>query len=286
MLFQKSYQTFSYSPAKSQVLDFYPSKANQAAPLLVVIHGGAFKFGNQKMTTIQPIIEMGRERGFAVASVDYRKSTVAHFPAALADIKGAIRYLKAQHKELGFNPNQMIIWGESAGAYLALMTALTPQVAGLNGDVTNNLDQDATVQALVSYYAPVNFYQLKTDWEALGKSSTGYGQFESDFLGTPNVFKDYGKSQNAYWKTYQDQLPDDFKLKAWIQVGDEKDDKVPYLQSVHLAQDLKEVPGLTVNFQQLVGAGHEDPLFYTKEHLKTIFDGLQTLFHDSKKTRV
>lgn len=277
-LFQKMDQSISYGSAStSQVMDLYLPKqqSDQAAPLLLVVHGGAFKFGNQKMKTIQPIIKMGLERGYAVASIDYRKSDEARFPAALADVKGAVRYLKAHAAQWAINPNKLVIWGESAGAYLALMTALTPTVSSLNGDVQNDLEVSSAVQALVSFYAPVEFYRLKEDFESFGNHTSGHGKFESEFLGVEDLFQEKVLCEQTFWGNYRSQLPEGFSLKAWVQVGDETDQKVPYLQSVRLAQQLSALDGLSVYFKQIKGAGHEDSLFYSQKNLKEIFDALE-----------
>lgn len=112
------------------------------------------------MSIIQPVIAKALEKGYAVVSVDYRKATEAVFPAALADVKAAVRFVKAHAMDYGWNPEKITVWGESAGAYLSLMTALTPDIPELNGDVTDYDGIPSNVQALVSFYAPVEFYTL------------------------------------------------------------------------------------------------------------------------------
>ncbi|MCC8129636.1 MAG: alpha/beta hydrolase [Clostridiales bacterium] len=122
------YPAVSYaSNSEAQVMDIYlPENATGSDPVIVVVHGGGFKFGDQTMDIIQPVIEAGVANGYVVASVDYRKSGEATFPGALADVKAAVRYLRANAETYGIDPEQIVIWGESAGAYLSLMTALTP----------------------------------------------------------------------------------------------------------------------------------------------------------------
>ncbi len=272
------YPAVSYaSNSDAQVMDIYlPENATGADPVIVVVHGGGFMFGDQTMDIIQPVIEAGVANGYVVASVDYRKSSEASFPAALSDVKAAVRYLRANAETYGIDADKVAIWGESAGAYLSLMTALTPEVEDLNGDVTDNLEQSSAVTALVDFYGPVEFYTMDAEYEALGIEGTTYSSedsFESAFVGQA-IGEDEETTYTTWWYTYVDQLPDDFALSAWVQVGD-SDTSVPYTQSQNFAEKLAEVLGEdSVTFGIIEGAEHEDDLFYTDDNLAQVFDFL------------
>ena len=115
-------------------LDLYlPPVTRRPAPLVVWIHGGAFMHGDR--TALPPLLEQERLftrlplAGFAVASVEYRLSSEAHFPAQLEDVQAAIRWLRARHAELDIDPLRVAAWGESAGGYLAAFAG----VAGMVG---------------------------------------------------------------------------------------------------------------------------------------------------------
>lgn len=249
----------------AQVCDIYLPEGAEKAPVIVLAHGGGFAFGDQGMSIIVPVIEKALEKGYAVVSVDYRKSDEAVFPAALADVKAAVRFVKANAMEYGFDPERITVWGESAGAYLALMTALTPNVAELNGDVTEYAEIPSSVQALVTFYAPVEFYTM---YEEAGNPESAPESFESKFLGQ-DITADQDLTYTTYWETYQDQLPTD--LKAWIQAGD-SDQKVAYTQSVNFAERLAGYIGEeNVRHSIIPGADHEDDLFYTDENLDAVF---------------
>lgn len=260
------------SNSDAQVLDLHQPEGDGPNPVIVLVHGGGFAFGDQAMPIIQPVIDAAVNAGYAVVSVDYRKSGEAAFPAALADVKAAVRFVRANAAEYGFDEDNIAIWGESAGAYLALMTALTPEVAELNGDVADNLEYSSTVKALVSFYAPVEFCTMDAEYAALGRTDTNFAtadSFESKFLGFP-IGEDEAAAYASYWGTYVDQLPADFELKAWIQVGD-ADQNVPYTQSVNFAERLAEITGdVNVSFSIIEGAGHEDSAFYTAENLADV----------------
>lgn len=262
------------SNADAQVMDIYlPENASGPSPVIVAVHGGGFAFGSQTMDILWPVIRAGTANGYVVAAIDYRKSGEAAFPAAAADTKAAVRYLKAHAETYGIDPEKVVIWGESAGAYLSVMTALTPEVAELNGDVKDWADQSSRVAALVDFYGPVEFYTMDNEYASLGTENTTYSteeSFESKFVGQA-VGKDKETTYKTWWRTYEDRLPEDFALRAWIQAGD-ADASVPYTQSRNLAQGLKEVIGEdNVRFSIIEGADHMDGLFYTDENLSSIF---------------
>ena len=266
------FRAVSYaSNSASQVRDIYlPENATGSDPVIVVVHGGGFKFGDQTMEIIRPVIEAGQKNGYVVASVDYRKSGEATFPGALSDVKAAVRFLRANAAEYGIDPEKVVIWGESAGAYLADMTALTPNVAELNGGVADNADYPSAVSAMVSFYAPIEFYTMDEEFIALGNEASAnhsVGSFETDYLGIPDMTADQDGVYQSWWGTYADQVP--AGLYAWIQAG-RADTSVPYTQSQNLADGLTEA-GVNVKFSLIEGAAHEDAQFYTEENLAGIF---------------
>lgn len=253
------------SNSAAQVCDIYVPEDADHCPVIVLVHGGGFMFGDQGMSIIQPVIAKALAKGYAVVSVDYRKATEAVFPAALADVKAAVRFVKAHAMDYGWNPEKITVWGESAGAYLSLMTALTPDVPELNGDVTDCIDIPNDVQALVSFYAPVEFYTL---YEEAGKPDSTAGSFESKFLGQ-DILADRETTYKTYWETYADEIPTG--IQAWIQAGD-ADARVPCTQSVHFAERLTRYIGEeNVEHSLIPGADHEDALFYTDENLDAVF---------------
>jgi len=278
-----TYSDVAYaSESDSQVCNIYIPDTDEDSdgtyPTIILVHGGGFAMETQNEVLIQPVIETALENGYAVVSVDYRKSSEATFPAALADVKAAVRWIRANAEEYGFDTDNLTIWGESAGAYLAAMTALTPDVEELNGDVTENLNYSSEVNCLVDFYGPIEFYTMDEEFEALGMSEdanhSDESSFESAFLGQA-LDKDEETTYETYWETYVDELPDDFTLKAWIQAGTE-DENVPYTQSENFAERLSAVIGEeNVSFSLIDGAGHMDEAFYTDENLEAVFEFIE-----------
>jgi acetyl esterase/lipase len=110
-------------------LDLYVPAGEGPWPLVVWVHGGAWLTGDRKLLpeTIAPLgfFERIQSRGYAVASVDYRLSAEATFPAQLDDVRAAIRWLRENAADRRLDPDRFATWGESAGGHLAAMAGLT-----------------------------------------------------------------------------------------------------------------------------------------------------------------
>src|SRR4051794_11486676 len=91
-----------------------PPEGRPSPPLVVWVHGGAWRSGTRKDMPLGGLVE----RGYAVASVDYRLSTVARFPAQVHDIKAAVRFLRARQREYGYDASAVAAAGNSAGGHL------------------------------------------------------------------------------------------------------------------------------------------------------------------------
>lgn len=269
-----TYESVAYaSNSASQVCDIYYPNEKEDVPVIIVFHGGGFMFGDQGMPVIKPIISAAVQNGYAVVSADYRKSAEAVFPGALSDAKAVVRFVKANADEYGFDTEHIAVWGESAGAYLATMTALTPEVTSLDGDVTDNSEFDSSVTALVSFYAPIEFYTMDEEYQQLGLDGEKHdeGSFECKFVGIDPLSSDKDKVYTTHWSTYQEQVPQN--LVAWIQAGT-GDTRVPYTQSENLAKGLEGTIA-NVEYSTIEGANHEDALFYTEENLNAVIAFLE-----------
>jgi len=99
-------------------------------------------------------------RGYTVASIDYRLSSEAKYPAAVQDVKAAIRFLRANAERYGIDKDRVAVWGASAGAHLAAMAALTGDDATLEPGNRSNPDQSDRVQAFVGWYGPYEMQSM------------------------------------------------------------------------------------------------------------------------------
>jgi len=155
-----AYSTLSgYRP---MLLDLYRPKGNGQHPLVIYVHGGSWTNGSKRttghFTDFPDVLARLAERGFVVASVDYRLSSEASFPAAVQDIKAAVRFLRANAGKYGIDPDHVGIWGASAGAHLAALTAFTVEDFDFDPPGMENAGESDRVQAFVGWYGP---YELR-----------------------------------------------------------------------------------------------------------------------------
>src|SRR5690606_7893729 len=127
-------------------LDLYVPDGVDSPPLAVWIHGGAWRFGSKDNPPANFV-----DSGFALASVEFRQSTEAAFPAMVHDIKAAIRYLRANAQEYGYSAERIAISGASSGGHLAALVGLTSGGAEPEGDLGEHTDVSSDVQAVLDY---------------------------------------------------------------------------------------------------------------------------------------
>ena len=135
-------------------LDLYvPEKGAGPFPMVVWIHGGGWIAGDKNDC---PPLNLGYcQRGYATASLSYRFSNVAPFPAQIEDCKAAIRWLKAHAKEYNLDPNHIGVWGGSAGGHLVCLLGVTGKTKKF--DVGENLDQTSEIHAVCNFFGPTEF---------------------------------------------------------------------------------------------------------------------------------
>ncbi len=154
------YQDLAYADGE-RLLDLYLPQRGGPAPVAVWLHGGSWVTGDKRPV---PAVLLGlRDRGFAVAAVNYRLTGVSSHPAQLHDVKGAVRWLRAHADEYGLDPARVYLVGFSAGGHLASLAGLTGGDAALEGDVGGNLDRSSAVDGVVVYAGPSDLPRLAGD---------------------------------------------------------------------------------------------------------------------------
>ena len=154
-------------------LDLYqPESDVQRAPGLIFIHGGGWSGGNKNMYGYYG--GTFAEKGYVLASIEYRLSGEAPFPAALEDCKCAVRWMRANADELGVDPDRIAVAGGSAGGHLALLVAYTPDVPEFEG-AGGHEGVSSAVRCVVNLYGPTD---LTTDFIRSNAVARGVvGQF-------------------------------------------------------------------------------------------------------------
>jgi acetyl esterase/lipase len=148
-------QTVAYASADpQQTMDIVRPKEPGKHPVVLAIHGGGFRAGSRK--GYQATCAALAGHGYVCATADYRLAPAAPFPAAVYDVKAAVRYLRAHAEELGIDPAKIGVMGGSAGGHLALFLGVTGNVPEFEGEGPNR-EQSSRVQAVVDYFGPSDF---------------------------------------------------------------------------------------------------------------------------------
>lgn len=136
-------------------LDLYtPKERSHPVPAILFIHGGGWSSGYRQI--YHYYCTKFAEHGFVAATTSYRLSNEASFPAAVEDVKCAVRWLRSNAKKLGIDPDKICVAGGSAGGHLAMMVAYSSDVPELEGK-GGNPDTSSRVQAVVDLYGLTDF---------------------------------------------------------------------------------------------------------------------------------
>ena len=263
--------------SKTQKLDIYlPNEGSGPFPVIVAIHGGAFKMGNKTGGDVASMID-GVNHGYAVVSVDYRLSDEAIFPAAISDVKAAIRFIKANAKKYNINSDKIAVWGDSAGGNLAALVGTSGDDNTLNGDNKENMGYSSSVQAVVDWFGPLDFLKMDEQFKAAGITPK-FGNTSSDtspesaYIGG-NITKNVEQTKKANPENYITSKDAYF----FIQHGS-ADQNVPTQQSINFYEKLKTVLGKDkVTLTILEGAAHGGAQFESKENITKVYKFLDNI---------
>lgn len=239
----------------AQKLDLYlpETRSEKPLPLIVHIHGGGGRAGSKFPCPVTPMVL----KGYAVASVEYRFSQKAIFPAQIQDCQAAIRWLRAHSAKYNLDPAHVGVVGGSAGGHLS---ALVGTSGGKNAfaPIGGHEDQSDRVQAVCDYFGPANF--------------TTVVQQAADDKNVKNIFQ-FNTPSDPYSGLIGTQLDDQAKADAVsplhyiskdsppiLILHGTHDALVPYAQSEEFAAALKQ-QGVETWLQKLPGSGHGGPAF-------------------------
>jgi acetyl esterase/lipase len=150
------------------LLDVQMPQSPGKKPLVVYVTGGGFiRAPKEAALNLRTYVA---EAGFVVASVQYRTITDgANYRDGVADVKSAIRYLRANADRYGIDPSRVAVWGESAGGYIAAMVGVTNGVKTF--DIGDNLDQRSDVQAVIDKFGASDTSTLFADFDSQARDA-------------------------------------------------------------------------------------------------------------------
>ena len=226
------------------LLDLYrPAAGADPAPLVVFMHGGGWLRGDRSMVSPSfaswrpgPLARLAAD-GFAVASVDYRLSGEARFPAQLEDVSAAVDWLTGQAAEYGFDASRIVLWGESAGAHLAALLGL-------------RLPTPTGVRGVVDWYGPADLTALQEQVGVAGAlTDDPLDTREARLLGAPvATVPELARAASPISHVRAGAPP-------FLIAHGTADRAVPFRQSEALAAALAEA-GADVRFEAVDGADH------------------------------
>jgi len=233
---------------RRQSLDLYVPKnaASTNLPLIVFIHGGAWRGGDKRvgLGKLRRYLADGR---YAGASVGYRLSQHAVWPAQIHDCKAAIRYLRANARSHGIDPERIAVWGSSAGGHLVGMLGVSGGVDELEGSLGPHTNVSSRVQAVVNFYGPSRLLTMN-DFDSVMDHNAPDSP-ESQLIGAPvQEAKDKARAASPFHFTSKDDAP-------FLHVHGTQDKLVPLNQSQVFDQALRKA-GVESTLLTIEGGGH------------------------------
>ncbi|WP_158227280.1 alpha/beta fold hydrolase [Pseudomonas syringae] len=240
----------------AMTLDLYlPPKPDAVRPLIVYVHGGGWSAGHSRVSgafeDFPAVLANFAAQGYVVASVNYRLSGTAIYPAALDDLRAAMQWLQAHHEQYAIDVNRVALWGGSAGAQLAALAALdcSPQANIQKAGIKNPMC--ATV--LVSWFGLFDFADVlgRPDFAAIDQAAR-------QFLGCPGKPCPTQRVRDASPISHFADLPT-------LLIHGTADRVVPWQQSQQMASALERQQG-QVELLLLPDVGHS---FVGRDHAAT-----------------
>lgn len=226
-------------------LDLYLPESEKVLPLVIWIHGGGWKNGDKGGGQYRGLVA----EGFAVASINYRLSGHAVFPAQINDCKAAIRWLRKNADEYGIDPDRFGVWGSSAGGHLSALVGTSGDVESLEGDV-GVTGVSSRVQAVCDWYGPTDLLKMNEQRNVEGSMDHDRPDSPESLLigGNLQDNPELAKPVNPIEYISKDDPP-------FLIVHGDRDPAVPIGQS-YLLRDALQEAGVPVEMVVVEGAGH------------------------------
>ncbi len=238
-------------------LDVHLPRGRLRAPLIVWVHGGAWRSGSREEMPLGRLVEAG----YAVACADYRLSTQAKFPAQVHDLKAAVRFLRGQNGPWSGAARKIVMAGDSAGAHLAALVGVSNGHADLEGEIGNHGGQSSAVQGIVSFCGGA-------DLTTILQQSTPHGlsvrvpALELLLGGQPADLPGLARLASPVFHVNSSDPP-------LLLLHGDQDQQMPVNQSLELrgAYQKAQAP---VQLEIVHGAGHGGSVFYDEQRMALV----------------
>ncbi len=251
------------------------AQAGELRPLVIWVHGGGWRQGDKDPCAALFLMKAG----YAVASINYRLTGEASFPAQIWDCKAAVRFLRAKANEFGYDPGPIGMMGGSAGGHLAALMGTTNNNADLEGKVGDYTEVSSHVHAVCDWFGPTNLTVQYFEGKEFPKElvvpmspekvlntevnkSVPRNELTDLLGGLPTRTMEKAILASPILQVGKDAAP------FLIMHGDQ-DQVVPIYQSRTFAQRLRE-EGVPVELVEIAGAGHGGGEFVNAERMGQI----------------
>ncbi|MBO4915353.1 MAG: alpha/beta hydrolase [Oscillospiraceae bacterium] len=271
---KRKYMDVPYGDDCMQALNIYlPNEGEGPFPTIIYVHGGAWSVGDKSDSQIATFIP-GLSRGYAVVSVGYRLLPDVHYPENLFDIKAALRWCADNGAKYMLDTDRVALTGASAGAQLALMAIFTQGVPAFEGAPLGSV---CNIRAVVDQFAPTDFRNMRRDFD-----ESGYDRVEKLRPGAPgaaNALLGFNADDSLRMFAFASPIYSVHKdIPPVLILHGQYDSKVPYQQSVRLAEKIKAIAGPDrVKLVISPECEHADTKYDAEPYTSIIFDFLDPL---------
>lgn len=238
-------------------LDLHLPPGRPRPPLIVWVHGGAWRSGSKKSMPLDKLVA----EGYAVASVEYRLSTEAKFPAQIHDLKAAIRFLRGHGPEWKLPTKKILIAGDSAGGHLAALLGVSNGNAELEGNIGADRAESSDVQGIISFYGAANLMTILDQ-------STPHG-LNVRVPALKLLLGDLPTNAPALARLASPVFHVNNSAPPLLLLHGDQDPQMPVNQALEL-EGAYQKAGAPVQLEIVHGAGHGGAMFYDEERMSVV----------------
>ncbi len=223
---------------------FRPLDSSQTLhPAVLLLHGGGWRSGDKQMEW--PMAQHLAARGYVTATIEYRLSPEALYPAAVHDVKAAIRWVRKHAREYTIDPSRIALYGCSAGGQLAVLAGVTSGIPGFDGE-EGDTTYSTSVQAIVDIDGILDFTHPAESGKDTGSAppSAGKSWFGASFKERPDLWNEASPVNHVNKMT----PPIVFINSSLGRFHAGRDDMMDKLQKLNISSEVHTIPNTPHTF--------------------------------------